>query len=169
GGYTAWADKHPVYAAVSGPSQDASNVDDYYSPEINSTVIALPGVTTATGVACSPVRDSAQTGAWTDSFTNVQCYDTLKVNAILNQIDGKTHDGAHRAPVPALFGMNFQAVSVGQKLIEKINAQTKIFGGYTDAAGTPSAPLKDEVEFVDASIGQMVAKLQHNGLLTSTL
>jgi len=168
-GYTAWADKHPVYAAVSGPSQDASNVDDYYSPEINSTVIALPGVTTATGVACSPVRDSAQTGAWTDSFTNVQCYDTLKVNAILNQIDGKTHDGAHRAPVPALFGMNFQAVSVGQKLIEKINAQTKIIGGYTDAAGTPSAPLKDDIEFVDASIGQMVAKLEHNGLLTSTL
>src|SRR5215510_10150235 len=33
GGYTAWADKHPVYAAVSGPSQDANNVDDYYSPE----------------------------------------------------------------------------------------------------------------------------------------
>src|SRR5499426_1724928 len=42
GGYTAWADKHPVYAAVSGPSTNASNVDDYYSPEINSTVIALP-------------------------------------------------------------------------------------------------------------------------------
>src|SRR5262249_51204461 len=36
GGYTAWSDKHPVYAAVSGPSNNASNVDDYYSPEINS-------------------------------------------------------------------------------------------------------------------------------------
>ena len=169
GGYTAWADKHPVYAAVSGPSTDASNVDDYYSPEINSNVIALPGVTTATGFSCSPSRDQAQTEAWTDSFTNIQCYDALKVNAVLNQIDGKTHDGAHQAPVPTLFGMNFQAVSVGQKLIEKIDSTTKIIGGYTDAAGTPSASLKDEIKFVDASISQMVAKLRQNGLMNSTL
>src|SRR5215510_13967588 len=169
GGYTAWADKHPVYAAVSGPSTNASNVDDYYSPEINSTVIALPGVTTATGLACFPVLDAAQTGSWTDSFLNIQCYDTLKVNAILNQIGGATHDGTHSAPVPTLFGMNFQAVSVGQKLIEKINATTKVFGGYTDAAGTPSAPLKDEIIFVDASIGRMVTTLRQHGLLGSTL
>src|SRR5215471_1474896 len=55
GGYTAWSDKHPVYAAVSGPAPGdtaASNVNDYYSPEINSAVIALPGVTTAGGIAC---------------------------------------------------------------------------------------------------------------------
>jgi len=115
------------------------------------------------------VRDTAQTGSWTDSFTNIQCYDTLKVNAILNEMDGKTHDGAHQAPVPTLFGMNFQAVSVGQKLIEKINATTKVFGGYTDAAGTPSAPLKEEIVFVDAAIGQMVKKLHQQGLLESTL
>jgi len=38
-----------------------------------------------------------------------------EVNAILNEIDGKTHDGKSPAPVPALYGMNFQAVSVGQK------------------------------------------------------
>src|SRR5262252_10943706 len=133
GGYTAWADKHPVYAAVSGPGTDASNVDDYYSPEVNSTVVALSGVTTATGAPCSSVRDTAQTGSWTDSFQNIQCYDTLKVNAILNEINGKTHDGTHEAPVPTLFGMNFQAVSVGQKLIEKINDSTKTFGGYQDA------------------------------------
>ena len=118
GGYTAWSDKHPVYAAVSGPSNNASNVDDYYSPEINSNVVALKGVTTATGDACDPVRDPSQLGSWTDSFLNIQCYDTLKVNAILNEINGKTHDGLHNAPVPNIFGMNFQAVSVGQKLIE---------------------------------------------------
>ena len=36
GGYT--ADKHAVYAAVSGPTGTTtpSNVDDYYSPEVNS-------------------------------------------------------------------------------------------------------------------------------------
>ena len=111
----------------------------------------------------------AQTESWTDSFQNIQCYDTLKVNAILHEIDGKTHDGTHEAPVPTLFGMNFQAVSVGQKLIEKINDSTKTFGGYQDAAGTPSAALLDAIEFVDASIGQMVTALQQQGLLDSTL
>ncbi len=176
GRYTAWSDKHPVYAAVSGPTGTASpsNVDDYYSPEINSTVIALPGVhtpaipTNPTGSACSPVRDTNQTGAWTDSFKNIQCYDTLKVNAILNEIDGKTHTG-EPSHVPTLFGMNFQAVSVGQKLIEKLKDSTKILGGYTDAIGTPNDALLDEIEFVDASIGQMVTELKKRRLRDSTL
>ena len=118
GGYTAWSDKHPAYSSVSGPG-DGTNVDDYYSPEINSTVIALP-VTTPLGMPCNPIPDPSQLGAYTDSFLNIQCYDTLKVNAILNEIDGKTHNGQSSAPVPAVFGMNFQSVSVGQKLIEKM-------------------------------------------------
>ncbi|MDE3164599.1 MAG: alkaline phosphatase family protein, partial [Acidobacteriota bacterium] len=163
-GYTAWSDKHPVYAAVSGPGNNASNVDDYYSPEINSNVIALPGVTTATGVSCASVRDTTHTGSWTDSFLNIQCYDTLKVNAIVNEIRGKTHDGAHSAPVPALFGMNFQAVSVGEKLIEN-----GVKGGYLDAAATTSDSLRGEIVFADASIGKMVAELKKQGLLDSTL
>jgi len=41
GGYTAWSDKHPSYSSVSGPG-NGTNIDDYYSPEINSSVIALP-------------------------------------------------------------------------------------------------------------------------------
>jgi hypothetical protein len=114
GGYTAWSDKHAVYAAVSGPSNNAGNVDDYYAPDVNSNVIPLPGVTTSTGLSCAPVLDGTQLGSWTDSFQNIKCYDSLKVIATLNQIGGKTHDGLHKAPVPAIFGMNFQAVSVGQ-------------------------------------------------------
>lgn len=176
GGYTAWSDKHAAYAAVSGPTGTAnpSNIDDYYSPEINSNVVALPGVKTpptATnpgGSTCATIRDTAQTGAWTDSFANIQCYDTLKVNAILDEIGGKTHNGAP-ARVPEIFGMNFQSVSVGQKLIEKISSTTKIFGGYKDAAATPSDALKDEIEFVDASIGKMVSELNKQGLLSSTV
>jgi hypothetical protein len=163
GGYTAWADKHPAYLSVSGPG-DGSNVDDYYSPEINSTVVALP-VTTPTGMKCDPIPDPSQTGSYTDSFKNVQCYDTLKVNAILNQIDGMTHDGKHKAKVPALFGMNFQAVSVGQKLIEKNVGK----GGYLDAAGTPSPLLLGEIQFVDAAIGEMIYELKKQGLSDSTL
>jgi hypothetical protein len=42
GGYTAWSDKHAVYAAVSGPTGTPlpSNVDDYYSPEVRSRPFA---------------------------------------------------------------------------------------------------------------------------------
>jgi hypothetical protein len=163
GGYTAWSDKHPAYSAVSGPG-DGTNVDDYYSPEINSTVIALP-VTTPLGMPCNPIPDPSQTGAYTDSFLNIQCYDTLKVNAILNEIDGKTHNGQSGAPVPEVFGMNFQSVSVGQKLIESGFGS----GGYLDAAGTPSALLVSEIQLVDAAIGEFVSELQRQGLFNSTL
>ena len=164
GGYTAWSDKHPSYSSVSGPG-NGTNVDDYYSPEINSSVIALPGIVTPTGLQCSPIPDPSQTGAWTDSFQNIQCYDTLKVNAILNEIDGKTHNGQGSAPVPTLFGMNFQAVSVGEKLIESNFGS----GGYVDAAGTPTTYLLSEIEFVDAAIGEWVSELSSKGLLDSTL
>ena len=49
-------------------------------------VVALPGVF-AGPYACDPVRDPSQTGSWTDSFENIQCYDSLKVQAILNEIN----------------------------------------------------------------------------------
>jgi hypothetical protein len=164
GGYTAWSDKHPSYSSVAGPG-NGRNVDDYYSPEINSTVVNLPGVKTPGGMSCATIPDSTQTGAWTDSFKNIQCYDTLKVTAILNEIAGKTHDGKSAPQTPTLFGMNFQAVSVGQKLIQKGIAT----GGYQDALGTPSPVLLKEIEFVDESIGEMVAGLARRGLLQSTL
>ena len=162
GGYTAWSDKHPAYSSVAGPG--GNTLDDFYAPEINSNVVGLPGVTTPSGMGCSTVPDPTQTGAWTDSFKNIQCYDTLKVNAILNQIDGKTHNGKS-ARVPVIFGMNFQAVSVGQKLIEK-NVAT---GGYQDGMGTPTPELLGEIEYVDASIGEMVNELKDRGEYQSTL
>jgi hypothetical protein len=171
GGYTAWSDKHPSYASVSGPSNNAGNIDDYYSPEINSTVVGLPGVTTPTGFSCSSIRDTLQTGSWTDSFENIQCYDTLKVNAILNEIKGLRHDGKTTAQIPAIFGMNFQAVSVGQKLIE-YNDTTHVIvatGGYQDAFGTPTPKLLSEIQFVDAAIGAFVQQIQDQGVQDSTL
>ena len=166
GGFAAWSDKHPAYSSVAsgiGPTA----LDDFYAPEINSNVIGLPDVTTPTGISCAAVRDpGSDTSAWTNSFQNIQCYDTLKVDAILNWIDGKNHLGTKRTQVPNIFGMNFQAVSVGQKLIEASNSTT---GGYLDAAGTPSAALLDEFKFVDASIGAFVSELKARGLYDSTL
>lgn len=166
GGYTAWSDKHPAYSSVSGHGSNGKAVDDFYSPEINSTVIAMPGITTPLGMSCAVIPDpNSDVTAYTNSFQNIQCYDTLKVNAVLNWIDGKTHDGKHNAKVPALFGMNFQAVSVGQKLIEKSNGMT---GGYQDAIGTPTPALLSEIEFVDASIAEWVAELKKEGLYNQT-
>ncbi len=165
GGYTAWSDKHPAYSSVAGPG-DGTNLDDFYSPEINSEVVALKGVTTPLGLACDPIPDpGADLSAWTNSFLNIQCYDTLKVNAILNEIDGLSHNGKKKTQVPTIFGMNFQTVSVGQKLIEATMGK----GGYLDGMGTPSAFLLQEIQFVDAAIGEWTAELQKQGLLDSTL
>ena len=165
GGYTAWSDKHPSYSSVSGPG-NGTNIDDYYSPEINSIPVNLPQVKR---LNCNPLPDQtavSSSNAWTDSFANIQCYDSLKVQAILNEIDGKDHSGTKRRPVPSVFGMNFQVVSVGQKLIEKSIGVT---GGYTDNIGTPSQALLGEIQFADKSIGEMVAGLKKRGLYQSTL
>ena len=175
GGYTAWSDKHAAYASVSGPTgtDQPSNVDDYYSPEVNSLQIVLPGIKTA---ALSP-EASFDCGTlvpngddWTTDFNAIKCNDQLKVNAVLNQIHGRTHLGASRAPVPSIFGMNFQAVSVGQKLIEPASAvrTDANTGGYEDAQATPRPKMLAEIQFVDAAIGQMVAALKHEGLFDST-
>ena len=158
GGYTAWSDKHPAYDFYNGPS--GSGVNDFYSPEINSAVVGLPSV-----AGCETVPDTgADLSAWTNSFVNIRCYDSLKVNALLNEINGKTHDGSASAPVPNVFGMNFQAVSVGQKLVE-----SGVAGGYLDSIGTPSVNLLAEIQFVDNSIGKLVNRLKQNGLYESTV
>jgi hypothetical protein len=170
GGYTAWSDKHAVYAAVSGPTgtSSPSNVDDYYSPEVNSNQIPLPGIITAgTTFNCGTIVASGNATTpgsdWTTDFQAIQCYDQLKVNAVVNWINGKTHLGTKSAPVPVIFGMNFQAVSVGEKLIEN-----GVKGGYTDAAADPTPALASEIQFVDAAIGQMVEALQNQHLQQST-
>jgi hypothetical protein len=168
GGYTAWSDKHAVYAAVSGPSGTdvPSNLDDFYGPEINSNLIPLPGVKTAGGLDCSTIPNN-NGGDWTGDFDNIKCYDQLKVNAVLHWIDGENHMGTAPASVPSVFGMNFQAVSVGQKLIETINAVT-VKGGYLDGAAAPSNELKGDIEFVDGAIGQFVRELKSRHLYDST-
>lgn len=162
GGRTAWTDKHPTYEWTNGPS--GQGVDDFYGPEINSIPVALPQF-----AGCSPVNypDPTPDDGWTTSFANIMCYDSLHVQAVLNEIDGYTHDRAKWVGVPAVFGTNFQAVSVGQKL--KVDHVTGATGGYTDALGTPGPGLASELDFVDRSLGSMVAELRSQGLSDSTL
>ena len=184
GGYTAWSDKHPSYSSVGGPTGTSSNtnLDDYYSPEINSdsanfnvaapTQLVIPQCLNG-GVPSLP--DTSAVAAhddYTGSFQNIQCYDGLKANAVINEINGKNHDGTAAAPVPNILGMNFQAVSVGEKLIyhhSTIGSGYSVHGGYTDSIGTPSSSLKKEIQFVDSEIGQMIAALKTQRLSDSTL
>src|SRR5580698_9987982 len=162
GGYTAWIDKHASYSFTAGPG--GKGLDDYYSPEVDSNVVALPGVTTSEGASCATIRDTVSESGWNSSFKNIQCYDALRLNGLLNQIAGKTHKGAP-AEIPSVFGMNFQAVYTG----ESVNEPGVGVGGYQNAAGLPSAELLKEIEFVDASIGDIVNALKNKGIYDETL
>lgn len=162
GGYTAWIDKHPSYSFVGGPG--GKGLDDYYSPEVNSTVVPLPGVKTLTGAACDPIRDPNGTSAWNASFENIQCYDAIKVYGLLNEIAGKTHNGKS-AVIPAVFGMNFQSVYVGQS----VNEAGVAVGGYKNAAAVPSPALFNEIEYVDTAVGIIVQALKDAGIYNDTL
>jgi Type I phosphodiesterase / nucleotide pyrophosphatase len=115
---------------------------------------------------CDPLPDQtavSSTNAWTDSFANIQY--SQKVQAIINEIDELNHEGTAAKPVPNVFGMNFHAVSVGEKLIENSTNQT---GGYEDGVGTPTPPLLNEIIFVDNAIGKFVAELKKRGLYQTT-
>ncbi|HEY2686069.1 MAG TPA: alkaline phosphatase family protein [Steroidobacteraceae bacterium] len=161
GGTTAWTDKHPSYEWTNGPS--GKGVDDFYGPEINSIPVALPFA------GCTPVPfpDATPDDGWTNSFDDIKCYDQLHVAAVINQIDGYNHDRTRRVGVPTLFGTNFQAVSVGEKLAK--DPVTGFTGGYTDVLGTPGQGLAGELDFIDQSIGKFVRELRAQHLYDSTL
>lgn len=143
GGRTAWSDKHPAYDLVNGPS--GTGVQDLFTPEVNSND-SVTGQDTTTG------------------FHSVQRNDMLKVQSVLNEIAGFDSTGTTKVGVPAIFGMNFQAVSVGQKLAKGNTSDpldAGLIGGYADAAGTtPNSGLQSGLDFVDTQIGAMVTALQ---------
>ena len=75
----------------------------------------------------------------------------------------------------AIFGMNFQAVSVAQKVtkadVDLAMSSTPqiVRGGYQDAQATPTQPVETSLEYVDDALGRMVAKLSGRNLLERTL
>ena len=146
---------------VAGPG--GTGLDDYYAPEVDSNVVALPGVKTSLGASCATVRD-ATAPSWNASFEDIQCYDALRVDALLNEIAGKSHNGS-AATTPAIMGMNFQAVYTG----ESVSEPGVGVGGYQNAAALPSAELLQEIESVDTSIGDIVNALKDKGIYDDTL
>jgi hypothetical protein len=152
GGVTAWADKHPAYDLVNGPS--GKGVDDLYTPELTN----VGGFDNTVSVVCTVNNDF------------------LKVNAVLNEINGLRDDGKTPLGTPTVLGMNFQAVSVGQKLSIDNAAGgcpndpfTGKPGGYTDGAGTPTAVLAYGLQKTDEALGMMIKALKAHQIYDSTL
>ncbi len=154
GGSTAWADKHPAYDLVNGPS--GKGVDDLYTPEITN----VNGLDNTVSVVCTAENDEK------------------KVKAVINQIHGLRHDGTPGFGIPTIFGMNFQVVSVGQKLAKdnsdgsctddsgSLNGQP---GGYKDGAGTPTDVLAYALQKTDEALGDMIQALKSQDIYESTL
>jgi len=142
---TAYSDKHPAYEILNGPS--GTGLDDLFAPEINSDAIGFP-----------------QGDDWTKDNAATQQYDGYKVQAILNEIDGYDHSRSVKAGTPAIFGMNFQTVSTAQKL----PASDGLQGGYATGGAVPGPLLARALDFVDASVGSIVAEIRKDGLADST-
>ena len=139
GGYTAWSDKHPSYRDPERPVRQG--LDDLYAPEQASNIANAPAGTVngvnlgATLAQCDGLTNSlplSKISDYTTCIPSAWAYDDVRVEAILHQIHGHRSDGSARAPVPTVFGMNFQAVSIAEKLSP--------VGGYLDS-GAPSAQL----------------------------
>ena len=141
--HTAWTDKHPAYEILNGPS--GYGINDLFAPEINSVI--APG----------------STQDWTKNNVSTQEYDTIKVLSVINEINGFDHSGLSKSGTPAIFGMNFQAVSTAQKLNTSPipgNPASQL-GGYNNN-GTPGFVLKSALKFVDGSLKQMQDAINGN-------
>jgi Type I phosphodiesterase / nucleotide pyrophosphatase len=142
---TAWTDKHPAYEILNGPS--GYSIDDLFAPEINSVI------------------DLKSSKDWTKNNANTQKYDTIKVLSVINEINGYDHSGKNKHGTPAIFGMNFQAVSTAQKLNTSPtpeNTDPNQLGGYTNNGTIPGPVLQSALNFVDESLKQMQDAINSN-------
>ena len=140
---TAWSDKHPAYQMFDGPS--GNGVQDFFTPEINSA-------------ATSSGAD------WTTDNALTMQYDSYKVQAILNEIDGYDHSRTHHVGVPAIFGLNFQTVSTAQKL----PTSDGLTGGYLPGGTVPGPLLVRALNYINAEVGAMVAEIAKQHLTGAT-
>ena len=154
---TAWSDKHPVYESFNGPS--GSGIDDLFTPEIDSTAIEPNGTPYPGDIS------------WTGDNAATRQYDSYKVRAILNEIDGHDHTGTGpRVGVPAIFGMNFQTVSTAEKLFssEAAIGGPVLPGGYLPGTTTPGPLLSSALDYINAQLQTMDQEIQRQGIADDT-
>ncbi|HEY1421051.1 MAG TPA: alkaline phosphatase family protein [Candidatus Dormibacteraeota bacterium] len=135
---TAWSDKHVAYEVLGGATQ---GIQDLFAPEINS-------------------QASVAGNDWTTDNGLTQMYDSFKVQAVINEINGFDHSGKTAVGTPAIFGMNFQTISTAEKLPA---------GGYMADGATPSALLQSALDYINAKIGAMQQALRDRHLDKNTV
>ena len=168
---TAFAEKHAIYSSFNGPGSNGTSIDDFFAPEIDSQAVEPNGVP-------YPVD-----GAWTDDNAATKQYDSYKVQAVINWINGYDHSGTGpRVGTPAIYGMNFQTVSTAEKLKSSPavligpNAQGKytegpsLPGGYETVNGVqvPGPLLQSALDYVNAALQRMADTIQTDGETNST-
>jgi hypothetical protein len=144
---TAWSDKHASYEVFNGNS--GTGVQDFFTPEINSN---------------APLTTSTTNDWTTDNALTIQ-YDSYKVQAVINWINGYDHSGATRTGTPAIFGMNFQTVSTA----EKLPTSNGLTGGYLPDGKTPGPLLQRALDYINAKVGSMVEAIKDRHLEKSTV
>ncbi len=168
---TAYAEKHAVYSSFNGPGSNGQSIDDFFAPEIDSQAVEPNGVP-------YPVD-----GAWTADNAATKQYDSYKVQAVINWINGHMHSGkGPKVGTPAIYGMNFQTVSTAEKLksspatLVGPDAQGNytegptLAGGYVTQGGVqvPGPLLSSALDYVNAELQQMLTTIQADGEAGST-
>jgi hypothetical protein len=142
---TAWSDKHAAYEVLNGPS--GTGIQDLFAPEINSDA-----------------PTSGSSNDWTTDNALTMQYDSYKVQAVINEINGYDHSGTNKVGTPAIFGMNFQTVSTA----EKLPTSNGLTGGYL-ADGAPGPLVQRALEYIDTKVGAMVHAINERGLTPDTV
>jgi hypothetical protein len=143
---TAWSDKHAAYEVLNGPS--GAGIQDLFTPEINSD---------------APVLGSSID--WTKDNALTQQYDSYKVEAVINEINGFDHSGTNSVGTPAVFGMNFQTVSTAQKL----PMSNGLTGGYLADGMTPGPLLARALDYINTQVGSMTEAIKDRHLADNTV
>ena len=108
------------------------------APEVDSNVVALPGVKTTPGVSCATVRD-ATASSWNESFDNIQCYERFGRCTVESdcgqdpQRRAGENAGGYRHELPGVY--------TGKS----VNEPGVAMGGYQNAAGWPTEELLEEI------------------------
>jgi Type I phosphodiesterase / nucleotide pyrophosphatase len=168
---TAFAEKHAIYTSFNGPGSNGKSIDDFFGPEIDSQAVEPNGVP-------YPVD-----GAWTADNAATKQYDSYKVQAVINWINGHEHSGkGPKVGTPAIYGMNFQTVSTAEKLKSSPavligpNAQgnytegPSLTGGYVTVDGqqVPGPLLRSALNYVNDALQRMADTIWADGEARST-
>jgi len=163
---TAWSDKHAIYSSFNGPGSNGMSIDDFFAPEIDSQAVEPNGV------------PYPQDDDWAHIDAATKQYDGYKVQAVLNELGGYDHSGTQKVGTPAILGMNFQTVSVAEKVDSPATITKNADGTYTvgpkELAGylpgttTPGPLLSSAFDYIDAQLQRMVDTIHQDGLTSST-